>query len=108
MTVVTADKLRRMGVNVDVQAMDWSTLVSRRPIKDAPTKDARGWHIFHTTWPGLAMQNPITNTAIASPCDGKNWFGWSCDERARYLLRAPGVTPAWTASRLIELCDGES
>ena len=35
-------------------------------------------------------------------------FGWSCDERVRYLLRARGVTPAWTASRLIELCDGES
>jgi hypothetical protein len=35
-------------------------------------------------------------------------FGWSCDERVRYLLRAPGVTPAWTASRLIELYDGES
>jgi hypothetical protein len=35
-------------------------------------------------------------------------FGWTADERARYLLRAPGVTPAWTASRLIELCDGES
>ena len=34
-------------------------------------------------------------------------FGWTADERVRYLLRAPGVTPAWTASRLVELCDGE-
>jgi hypothetical protein len=34
-------------------------------------------------------------------------FGWTADERVRYLLCAPGVTPAWTASRLIELCDGE-
>ena len=34
-------------------------------------------------------------------------FGWTADERVRYLLRAPGVTPAWTASRLVALCDGE-
>lgn len=33
-------------------------------------------------------------------------FGWTADERARYLLRARGVTPAWTAGRLVELCDG--
>jgi hypothetical protein len=35
-------------------------------------------------------------------------FGWTAHERVRYLLRAPGVTPTWTASRLVELCDGES
>ena len=34
-------------------------------------------------------------------------FGWTTDERVRYLLRAPGVTPAWTVSRLIELCDDD-
>ena len=33
-------------------------------------------------------------------------FGWTADERVQYLLRAPGVAPAWTASRLVELCDG--
>ena len=80
MSLVTADKLRRIGVNVDLQAMDWSTLVARRPIKDPPAKDPRGWHLFHTTWPSMAMQNPITNSAVATPCDGKNWFGWACDE----------------------------
>jgi peptide/nickel transport system substrate-binding protein len=80
MSLVTADKLRQIGVNVDLQAMDWSTLVTRRPTKEAPSKDPRGWHLFHTTWPAMAMQNPITNSAVATPCDGKNWFGWACDE----------------------------
>lgn len=96
MTVVTADKLRRIGVTVDVQAMDWSTLVSRRPIKEAPSQDRRGWHIFHTTWPGMAMQNPITNSALATPCDGKNWFGWACDEELekRRLAYLAATTPA--------------
>jgi hypothetical protein len=31
--------------------------------------------------------------------------GWTVAERAAYLLRAPGVSPAWTVSRLVELCD---
>jgi hypothetical protein len=30
-------------------------------------------------------------------------FSWTADERVRYLLRAAGVTPAWTASQLAEL-----
>jgi hypothetical protein len=34
-------------------------------------------------------------------------FGWTAEKRVRYLLRAPGVTPVWSASRLVELCDGE-
>ena len=23
---------------------------------------------------------PLSSSFIASPCDGKNWFGWPCDE----------------------------
>ena len=33
-------------------------------------------------------------------------FAWTAEERVHYLLRAPGVTPAWSAGRLLELCDG--
>lgn len=35
-------------------------------------------------------------------------FGWTADQRVRYLLRAQGVTPAWTASQLLALCDGST
>jgi hypothetical protein len=31
-------------------------------------------------------------------------FGWTADARVRYLLRAPGVAPTWTAGGLLELC----
>jgi hypothetical protein len=34
-------------------------------------------------------------------------FGWTAEKRVHYLLRAPGVTPAWTAGRLVALCDGQ-
>ncbi|MGX9788263.1 histone deacetylase [Mycobacterium sp. MMS18-G62] len=33
-------------------------------------------------------------------------FGWTAHMRARYLLRASGVAPAWNANRLVALCDG--
>lgn len=33
-------------------------------------------------------------------------FGWTTDERARYLLRMARVTPTWTANGLVDLCDG--
>ena len=32
-------------------------------------------------------------------------FGWTVEARVRYLLRAPGVRPAWTPERLAELCE---
>ena len=33
-------------------------------------------------------------------------FGWSVAERVEYLLRAPGVTPAWTPEQLAGLSEG--
>jgi hypothetical protein len=33
-------------------------------------------------------------------------FGWTADERAHYLMRAPGVAAAWSAGELVALCNG--
>jgi peptide/nickel transport system substrate-binding protein len=78
--LVTAQNLRDAGVNVDVQALDWSTMVSRRPVKDPPEKGTGGWNLFHTWSGGLASNSPLTNTPVPTPCDQSNWFGWPCDE----------------------------
>jgi hypothetical protein len=40
--------MRQAGLKVDLQAMDWQTLVSRRAKKEAP-KDG-GWNMFCTAW----------------------------------------------------------
>lgn len=32
-------------------------------------------------------------------------LGWSLDQRVRYLLAAPGITPSWTAESLAALCE---
>ena len=82
---VSAQLLRRAGVNVEVQAMDWSTLTSRRAEKKKP--EDGGWHLFHTAWPAVTLLNPVIHTGVSGGCD-KAWFGWPCDEQLQTLRGA--------------------
>jgi peptide/nickel transport system substrate-binding protein len=82
MTVMSGQLLKNAGFNVDMQAMDWGTLITRRALKDDPkAAGSKGWHIFHTWGVGPLSADPLTNNTAATPCDGKNWFGWPCDEQ---------------------------
>ena len=83
--LVLSEQLKDVGVNVDLQAMDWATLVGRRSIKAPPSQDHGGWNIFPTAWPSSAMMDPSINAPIDSSCDQKNWFGWPCDEKMQKL-----------------------
>lgn len=70
---VTADLLKKMGMNVDYQALDWGTVGARRAKKDPPSQG--GWHIFHTWHAGSDCVNPAPYTAL--DCSGDTaWFGW--------------------------------
>jgi peptide/nickel transport system substrate-binding protein len=84
-SLTTAAMLRKLGVNVDLQAMDWGTLVSRRPVKDPPSKNPGGWHIFHTTSGYAGLKDPWGHANISTACD-KAWFGWPCSPRATKAL----------------------
>ncbi len=70
---VAAQLLRQAGFKVDLQSMDWSTLVSRRAKKDPPA--AGGWNIFATAWVSPDIWNPLSNAALNAGGD-KAWFGW--------------------------------
>ena len=59
---VTADLYRRMGVNLDYQAMDWGTLVQRRAKMDG--LDQGGWSVFHTNWTGADQGTPATHVFL--------------------------------------------
>ncbi len=83
---VTADTLRKIGVNVDIAVSDWGTMVARRAKKEPPAQG--GWNLFHTTVGGTAMSMPFANFTINSSCDGKNWFGWPCDPKTEELRTA--------------------
>ncbi|MGL4291656.1 MAG: ABC transporter substrate-binding protein, partial [Phreatobacter sp.] len=70
---VTADVLRKLGMNVDLQVMDWGTVVQRRNSREPVEKG--GWNIFHTTWKSTVVSNPVLNTNIRGQ-GAKGWFGW--------------------------------
>jgi peptide/nickel transport system substrate-binding protein len=85
-TMVLIQSLRRAGVNVDVQAMDWSTLLSRRASRNRP--DQGGYHLFITTHGGPDTAAPVSNTWFNSRCDRAN-PGWACD------MELDGMVAEW-------------
>jgi peptide/nickel transport system substrate-binding protein len=77
-----ADAMRRVGINVELQAMDWSTLLQRRARRDPV--DQGGWNMFPTWWIGGDVISPITQIALAGTGD-RAWVGWPTDERIEAL-----------------------
>ncbi len=59
---VTADLFQKIGLNLDVQSMDWGTLVQRRTKTDPV--EAGGWSVLHTSWSGLDQFNPAGNVFL--------------------------------------------
>ncbi len=70
---VTADLLRQLGMKVDLQVMDWGSVVQRRISRESVEKG--GWSIFHTTWKSASIANPALNTNVRGQGE-KGWFGW--------------------------------
>jgi len=70
---VTADLLRRLGMNVDFVATDWGTVGQRRAMKNPPGQG--GWSMFHTWHAGADAINPVVYNAVRANGDGA-WFGW--------------------------------
>ncbi len=76
---VAAQLLRQAGFKVDLQAMDWQTLVGRRAKKDAPDKG--GWHMFLTAWNVFDVWSPIANPTMDTRGEKSTWFGWATDDK---------------------------
>jgi peptide/nickel transport system substrate-binding protein len=70
---VTADLLKRIGMNVDFAAIDWGTVGARRAVKAPPGQG--GWQMFHTWHSGADCVNPAVAIGIRASGD-KGWFGW--------------------------------
>ncbi|WP_341895214.1 ABC transporter substrate-binding protein [Ferrovibrio terrae] len=81
--LVSAPLLRAIGVNVEVQSMDWQTLVGRRAKMDPI--DQGGWHIFHTAWGTADMMNPIANAGTKGLGKQGGFFGWTEDAEMEKL-----------------------
>ena len=84
-TLLTAEMLRKLGLNVEIQAGDWGTLITRRTSKEPVEKG--GWSIFHTWLVGPDLTSPAVNFAVRG--SGQNaWFGWPDDPTIEKLRDA--------------------
>lgn len=75
--VVAAQLLRQAGFTVDLQPMDWQTLVTRRASQSAPADG--GWNMFFTNWVIPEIWNPIVSPMLNGGGKEKAWFGWPDD-----------------------------
>jgi peptide/nickel transport system substrate-binding protein len=85
LATVAKPQLEAAGFKVDLQSMDWQTLVSRRTKKDAPS--AGGWNAFFTSWGSPDVMNPVSAAFINASCE-KATFGWPCDAEIEKLRDA--------------------
>lgn len=68
--------MEKVGFVVEMQTMDWQTLVARRAKKDPP--QSGGWHAFLTSLASADVLNPITAGYLNAGCE-RAMFGWPCD-----------------------------
>ena len=82
--LVTADLLKKIGFNVDLQTMDWGTVVQRRASMEPVEKG--GWSVFHTYGSSGGYSSPATSQLVRG--QGKaGWFGWWSSDKAEELTQ---------------------
>jgi peptide/nickel transport system substrate-binding protein len=94
--LVTLAMLRQAGLNVELQALDWGTLITRRASKAAI--DHGGWNIFHTWTSAPDLASPAVNAGLRAN-DGKAWFGWPDDPKLEGLIDQWFKAPDFTAQK---------
>jgi len=80
--LVVNDELTKLGLNVELQSMDWGTLVTRRASKEP--LDKGGWNIFPTGWVGTDTLDPSVNVMLRANGESA-WFGWPTDDKLEAL-----------------------
>jgi peptide/nickel transport system substrate-binding protein len=80
--VVASQALRNAGFNVDMQPMDWQTLVTRRASQNAPADG--GWNMFFTNWLVPEISSPLVSPMLNGRGDAA-WFGWPEDAAVEEL-----------------------
>lgn len=84
---VTAQALRNIGMNVEVQNMDWQTMVLRRA-NTGPIEQG-GWSIYHTAQAVADLMNPVANNYILGKgVNDGGFFGWPEDAEMERLRAA--------------------
>jgi peptide/nickel transport system substrate-binding protein len=80
--LVVGELLKKLGLNAEVQAVDWGTLVTRRASKEPIDKG--GWNIFATGWVGADALDPVEELPLKTS-GATAWFGWPSDDKLEAL-----------------------
>jgi peptide/nickel transport system substrate-binding protein len=82
MCQMAEDLMRRMGMTVELVAMDFATMAQRRTSRE-PT-DKGGWSLFVTVWTGSDIVNPAVHQMLRAG-GSTAWFGWPTDPEMESL-----------------------
>jgi peptide/nickel transport system substrate-binding protein len=96
---VASDTLKKIGMNVDFQALEWGTVVQRRASQEPVDKG--GWNIFYTFLGGFGNISPAPDIAIRSSGTVGNWFGWPTDPKMEEFRSAWFDAPDVASQRKI-------
>jgi peptide/nickel transport system substrate-binding protein len=80
--LITADLMKKLGLNVEVRTSDWGTLLTRRASREPIDKG--GWSVIHTSVVGPDMSDPAVNAQLRANGLG-GWFGWPTDAKLEAL-----------------------
>lgn len=97
-TLVTASQLRKIGVNVELQPVDYNMMLTRR-VKQDPI-DQGGWNLYHSGNYGVDVASPMTNIYLNSNCD-QAAPGWPCDAEIEALKDQYAKAPDAAARKAI-------
>jgi peptide/nickel transport system substrate-binding protein len=94
--LVTADVLKRLGLNVDVVTTEWGTVIKRIYSKDPVAQG--GWNVFVTAFAAYDMLNPATARVLRAPGAKGVLPGWADDPKLE-AMRASWFEATDDASR---------
>jgi peptide/nickel transport system substrate-binding protein len=95
---VATDALTKIGFNVDLQPMEWGSVVQRRASMEPIDKG--GWNIFYTWLGGFGNISPAPSIAIRGNGKGA-WFGWASNDKLEALWSAWFDAPDLAAQQKI-------
>lgn len=90
---VLADKLKRIGINLDNVVIDWATM-TQRAIKKGPPEDG-GFHLHMLNVPGVSVASPLVNSRIRGvEANESGWYKGPRYEalRAEWMLAEDPAT----------------
>jgi peptide/nickel transport system substrate-binding protein len=85
-SLVTADLLKRLGLNVELATAEWGTIIKRLNMRE-PVEQG-GWSVFTTVYASFDVINQATNRNLRAGGVVGSPPGWPTDERIESLRAA--------------------